>query len=180
MSEMVYVLAASYDDADAAMSAYGAIEAAYKHVGTSHEIDVTVVAKDADGKVEIVKRHDSPTRDRTVMGLGWGLAVGAVTAIFPAVGIVGALAVGGGAGAILGALSGHASRALSRDDLKTLGEVLDQGDAGLVVVYGPDMADRVSSAVADANNRVRVTTDISVEQLASELDAAISSPAQTP
>jgi len=65
MSEMVYVLAASYDDADAAMSAYGAIEAAYKHVGTSHEIDVTVVAKDADGKVEIVKRHDSPTRDRT-------------------------------------------------------------------------------------------------------------------
>ena len=162
MSEMVYVLAASYDDADAAMSAYGAIEAAYKHVGTSHEIDVTVVAKDADGKVEIVKRHDSPTRDRTVMGLGWGLAVG------------------GGAGAILGALSGHASRALSRDDLKTLGEVLNQGDAGLVVVYGPDMADRVSSAVADANSRVHVTTDISVEKLASELDAAMSSPAQTP
>jgi len=180
MSEMVYVLAASYDDADAAMSAYGAIEAAYKHVGTSHEIDVTVVAKDAEGNVEIVKRHDSPTRDRTVIGLGWGLAVGAVTAIFPAVGIFGALAVGGGAGAILGALSGHASRALSRDDLKTLGEVLDQGDAGLVVVYGPDMADRVSSAVADANSRVHVTTDISVEKLASELDAAMSSPAQTP
>ena len=83
MSEMVYVLAASYDDADAAISAYQAIEAAYKHVGTSHEIDVTVVAKDADGKVEIVKRHDSPTRDRTVMGLGWGLAVGAVTVSSP-------------------------------------------------------------------------------------------------
>jgi len=172
MSEMVYVLAASYDDADAAMSAYGAIEAAYKHVGTSHEIDVTVVAKDADGKVEIVKRHDSPTRDRTVMGLGWGLAVGAVTAIFPAVGIVGALAVGGGAGAILGALSGHASRALSRDDLKTLGEVLDRGDAGLVVVNGRDMADRVITSVTRARAKVEAATGITPEELAEDVRAA--------
>jgi uncharacterized membrane protein len=172
MSEMVYVLAASYDDQADALAAYQAIEAAYHHIGTAHEIDVTVLGRNADGQVEIVRRHDSPTRERTTMGLGWGLAAGAVAALFPAVGIIGALAVGGGAGAALGALAGHAARALSRDDLKALGEVLDRGDAGLVVVFGPDMADRVISATADAPAKVSVTTDVSVEQLADELQAA--------
>ena len=172
MSENQYVLAAAYDSVEDATADFQGISAAFKHVGTSGAFDAIVLGKDADGKVEIVKRHDSPTRDRTVMGLGWGLAVGAVTAIFPAVGIVGALAVGGGAGAILGALSGHASRALSRDDLKTLGEVLDSGEAGLVVFYGPDMADRVSTGVSRATTRASATTDLSAEQLAAEIRQA--------
>jgi uncharacterized membrane protein len=177
MSEMIYVLAASYDDTDDALAAYRAIEAAYHHVGTAHEIDVTVLAKNDSGEVEIVHRHDSTTREKTTMGLGWGLAAGAVAALFPAVGILGALTVGGGAGAALGALTGHAARALSRDDLKALGDVLDRGDAGLVVVYGPDMADRVTSAVAGATSKVHVTTDVAVEELAAELRAATGTPA---
>jgi uncharacterized membrane protein len=175
MSEMIHVLAASYDRREDALSAYEAIDVAYKHVGHGHQIDVTVLGKDADGKVEVVRRHDSETHDRTTSGLGWGLAIGAVTAIFPAVGIFSAMAVGGGAGAALGALAGHASRTLSRDDLKSLGEVLDRGDGGLVVAYGPDMADRVTSAVAGATSKVHVTTDISVEELASELRSAMAS-----
>jgi hypothetical protein len=176
MSDMIYVLAASYDDLDEALAAYKAIEAAYKHVGHGHQIDVTVLGRAADGKVEIVQRHDSDTHDRTTAGLGWGLAVGAVTAIFPAVGIFGALAVGGGAGAALGALAGHASRTLSRDDLKALGDVLDTGNGGLVVAFGPDMADRVTSAVAGATSKAHITTDISVDQLAAELRAAMDAP----
>ena len=94
-----------------------------------------------------MRRHDEPTRHGSATGLGWGLATGAVAALFPAVGILGALTVGGGAGAALGAVAGHASGAVSRDDFKALGEVLDQGDAGLVVVYPPEMADRVSTSV---------------------------------
>src|SRR5688572_7623630 len=99
MSESIFVLAASYDDVEDALGAYQAIEAAYHHVGTAHDIDVTVLGRDTAGSVEIVRRHDSPTRERTARGLGWGLAAGAVAALFPAVGIFGALAVGGGAGA---------------------------------------------------------------------------------
>ena len=75
----------------------------------------------------------------------WGLATGAVVALFPAVGIIGALAVGGGAGAALGAVTGHAHSAMNRDDLKTLGEVIDKGHAGLIVVYAPEMADQVGA-----------------------------------
>jgi uncharacterized membrane protein len=141
-------------------------------VGTTHAFDIAVLAKDAGGKVEIVRRHDEPTRHAVSGGFGWGLAVGAVAALFPAVGILGALAVGGGAGAALGAVAGHAASALSRDDLKTLGEVLDRGAAGLVVVYGPDLADRVLTSVDRATSTVSTTTNISPEQLAADVRAA--------
>jgi len=172
MSEMRYVLAASYDTVDDALAEFEAIEVAYKHVGTSLDFDATVIAKDEAGKVQIVRRHDEPKKHATDVGLGWGLAAGAVAALFPAVGIIGALAVGGGAGAALGALAGHAASGMTRDDLKALGEVLDSGDAGLVVVYGPDMVDRVATSVQAATGRVRTTTDVSTEELAADLRAA--------
>ena len=172
MSEMMYVLAASYDDLDTALAEYGALEAAYKHVGTSLDFDATVVAREPDGKVKIVERHDAREKEGTSVGLGWGLAAGAVAALFPAIGIVSALAVGGGAGALIGHLTHKASSGISRDDLKALGEVLDQGSAGLVVVYGPDMADRVSGTITQAIAKVRTSTDISPEQLAEELREA--------
>ena len=97
---------------------------------------------------------------------------GAVAALFPAVGILGALAAGGGAGAARGAVAGHASGAMSRDDLKALGEILDRGDAGLVVVYPPEMADRVSTSVTAASSKVHATAGITGEELAADVRAA--------
>jgi uncharacterized membrane protein len=172
MPETLYVLAASYESVDDALAEFRSIEAAWTHVSSSHEFDAAVVAKDEAGTVEIVRRHDEPTRHGAASGLGYGLAVGAVVALFPAVGVLGALAVGAGSGAALGAVAGHAAGALSRDDLKTLGEVLDEGDAGLVVVYPPDMADRGSTSVVKATSKVNATAGISGEQLAAEIRAA--------
>jgi uncharacterized membrane protein len=172
MSETLYVLAASYDDVDDALAGFEAIKVAYRHVATSHDFDATVVAKDEHGKVEIVKRHDELTRHGTSTGFAWGLAAGAVAALFPAVGILGALAVGGGSGAALGAMAGHAGRIISRDELKSLGEVLDEGHAGLVVVYDPSMADRVGDSVSRARKTVHATTSIAPEQLVDEVREA--------
>jgi uncharacterized membrane protein len=171
MSDTLYVLAASYDDVEDALSAYEAIGAAYRHVGSSHDFDATVIAKNESGNVEIVRRHDEPTRHGTAVGLNWGLAAGAVAALFPAVGILGALAVGGGAGAALGAVAGHASGGMRREDLMTLGQVLDRGGAGLVVVYAPEMADRVAAAVTAASTTVRATASVSADQLAADIRA---------
>ena len=122
MPGSLYALAASYDSVDEALAAYEAIDVAWHHVSSSHAFDATVVARDADGKVDIVERHDEPMRRGTTAGLGYGFAFGAVAALFPAVGILGALAVGSGAGAALGAMAGHAARVMSRDDLKLLGD----------------------------------------------------------
>jgi uncharacterized membrane protein len=172
MADTLYVLAASYDKVEDALAEYEAIEAAWRHVSSSHDFDATVVAKDESGKVQIVRRHDEPTRHGAATGLGWGLAAGAVAALFPAVGILGALAAGGGTGAALGAVAGHASGALSRDDLKALGDVLDRGDAGLVVVYPQEMAGRVSTSVTAASGTVHATAGITGEQLAADVRAA--------
>jgi uncharacterized membrane protein len=169
MSELTYILAASYDDVDTALAEYHALEAAYKHVGTSLDFDATVVAREADGTVKLVERHDAHQKEGTAAGLGWGLAAGAMVALFPAVGVVSALTLGGSAGALIGHLTHKATSGISRDDLKALGEVLDQGQAGLVVAYGPDMADRVSGTVTRAKAKVRRTTDVNLQAIAAEL-----------
>jgi uncharacterized membrane protein len=169
MSDTLYVLAAAYDHVDDALADYEAIKVAHDHVGSTHEFDANVIAKGADGTVEIVRRHDAGKSQGAEKGLMWGLAAGAVAALFPAVGILSALAVGGGAGAALGAFAGHASTGLRREDLMTLGEVLDEGDAGVVVVYSADMADRVGAGFGRARRTARATTTLTAAQLAAEM-----------
>jgi hypothetical protein len=71
MSDTLYVLAASYDDVKDALAEYEAIKAAYRHVGSSHDFDATVIAKDEAGKVDLVRRHDEPTRHGAAIGLNW-------------------------------------------------------------------------------------------------------------
>src|SRR3954451_21072674 len=171
-TDVLFVAAASYENVDAAVDDYESIKDLYYEVKSSDDFDAAVIAKDENGKVDIVKKHEQPTRHGAAHGLGWGLAAGAVAALFPAVGIVGALTVGGGAGAIIGRLTHRAASGISREDLKQLGEVLDSGHAGLVVVYGVDMADRVSGTIERATSRVRATTDVSTEQLAADLREA--------
>jgi uncharacterized membrane protein len=173
MSETLYVLAASYDDVEDAVAAFETVKVVYDHVATSHAFDAAVVVKDESGKVHIEKKHEEPTRHGAAVGLGWGLAAGAVVALFPAVGFLGALAVGGGAGAALGAVAGHTSGGMDRDDLKVLGEVLDQGDAGLIVVYHADMADRITDAVRGARHWEQRSTNVSMEQLAADVREAL-------
>jgi uncharacterized membrane protein len=180
MSDTLYVMAAAYDDVDEALAAYKAIEGVWRHLSGSHDFDATVIARDEAGKVEIVRRHDEPTRHGSATGLNWGLAVGFVAALFPPVGILGALAVGAGSGAALGAVAGHASGALSRDDLKALGEVLDRGDAGVVVVYPPEMADRVRDSLSGATNKVHAQAGITGDQLAADVRAAQAKAAAPP
>ena len=51
---------------------------------------------------------------------------------------------------MLGALAGHAAAGMSRGDLKELGEHLDAGQAGLVVVAVSDMGAKVEQAMRRA------------------------------
>ena len=49
---------------------------------------------------------------------------------------------------------------------------LDWEDAGLVVVYGPDMADRVATSLTRASSKVNANTNLTAEDLAAEVQAA--------
>ena len=80
-----------------------------------------------------------------------GLATGLVIALFPAAAIGGGLLLAtGGGGAILGSVAGHAAGGMSRGDLKELGEGLDSGQAGLVVVAVSDMEAKIEGAMKRA------------------------------
>ena len=171
--DTLLVLAASYDDLADAEDDYEAVKALYYGgVGSSHDFDAAVIARETDGKVEVVKKHEQPTRHGAAHGLGWGLAVGAVCAIVPGVGLVGALAVGGGAGAAIGAVTGHMKGGIDDEDLKALGHVLDQGQAGLIVVYATDMADAVAENVKAVNKHVSKEVDAHADELVRELQKA--------
>ena len=112
--------------------------------------DAAVIERDHKGKVKIVKKHETRPVGG-VLGGGVGLATGLVIVLFPAAAIGGGLLLGTtGAGALLGALAGHAAAGMSRGDLKDLGESLDEGEAGLVVVAVSDMGAKVRSAMKRA------------------------------
>ena len=113
--------------------------------------DAAVIERGANGKVKITKKHETPTRVGGVLGAGVGLATGLVVVLFPFAAIGGGLiAVTTGGGAVLGAVAGHAAAGMSRHDLKELGEHLDAGQAGLVVVAVSDMGAKVERAMKQA------------------------------
>src|SRR3954447_3915911 len=124
-----------YDSVDDAEADYELVKALHTEAGLIDAYDAAVVEKREDGKVKIVEKHETPTRVGGVLGGGIGLATGLVIALFPAAAIGGGLLLGTTAGgAVLGAVAGHAAAGMSRKDLKEIGEQLDDGQAGLIVV----------------------------------------------
>jgi len=140
-----------YDNPADADTDYQAIKDLHSKEGLIDAYDAAVVVRRADGKVKITKKHETPTRAGGVLGAGAGLATGLVIALFPIAAIGGGLlAVATGGGAVLGAVAGHAAAGMSRKDLKELGEHLDTGQAGLVVVAVSDMEAKVERAMKQA------------------------------
>lgn len=168
--DTLYVIAAAYDDVDAAVRDYEGVKALYREVRTSHDFDASVIAKDADGRVRIVRKHEQPTRHGAAVGLGWGLAVGVAAVLFPPVGI--GIAAAGATGAAIGGVAGHASGGMSRSDLRDLGETLDAGQAGLIAVYEFDLADQVAATIKAANRVISKGTDMAADRLAADMRRA--------
>jgi uncharacterized membrane protein len=140
-----------YDAVSDADADYELVKDLHSKAGLIDAFDAAVIERRADGKVKITKKHETPTRVGGVLGAGVGLAAGLVVALFPFAALGAGLAVATtGGGAVLGALAGHAAAGMSRHDLKELGEHLDAGQAGLVVVGVPDMGSKIEHAMKKA------------------------------
>lgn len=146
------VYAGTSPDLASAEADYEAVKELHAAAGLLDAYDAAVIdRRDDGGKVKITKQHETPTRVGGVLGGGLGLATGLVVALFPFAGLGVGLLVGATAGgALLGALTGHAASGLSRRDLKELGEHLDAGQAGLVVIGVADIGARVEDAMRRA------------------------------
>ncbi len=149
--DTLIVYAGVYADVDTALLDYAAIKELHSEADLIDAFDAAVIERNDDGKVKIVKKHETPTRALGVLGGGVGLAAGLVLVLFPAAAIGGGLLAGTTAGgAALGALAGHAAGGMSRKDLKELGETLDDGQAALVMVGVSDMQAKIERAMTHA------------------------------
>ena len=81
------VLANQYGSEGDALADYDAARKLYTDLGIVDTYDAAVLTRKADGKVAIVKRVEEPARHGGAMGLVVGLAVGALVALFPAIGL---------------------------------------------------------------------------------------------
>jgi len=163
--DTLFVYAGTYAGVDDAIADYDLVKELHTEAGLIDAYDAAVVERNDKGKVKIVKKHETPTRVGGVLGGGIGLATGLVIVLFPAAAIGGGLLLGTTAGgALLGSVAGHAAAGMSRSDLKELGESLDDGQAGLVVVAVADMEAKVRDAMKHAQK-------VQEKQLKSDQDA---------
>lgn len=167
------VFANQYSNESDALADYEAVRKLYTDQGMIDSYDAAVLSRKA-GKVEIVKRTEEPTRQGAVRGVLIGLAVGAIVTLFPAagVGLAAGILGGGAAGAIIGAVAGHVSGGMKRSDLKNLGELLDEGQSGLVVVAATDVQAKVDAAITRATKRAKAQMQADMDALKKEIDRA--------
>ncbi len=162
-----------YDSVEDAEADYDVVKALHTEAGLIDAYDAAIVERREDGKTKIVKKHETPTRAGGVLGGGVGLATGLVVALFPFAAIGGGLLAGTTAGgAILGAVAGHAAAGMSRHDLKELGEHLDKGTAGLVVVAVSDMEAKVEAAMKRAAKLEKKELKADAEEIERDASAA--------
>ena len=161
--DTLIVLAASYDSVSDAEVDYEAVKSLYNNAGVGHDFDAAVLERGDDGKVKVAHKHEESTRH----GAWKGLAIGALAAILPGIG----LGVGAAVGAGIGAVSGHFKGGMSNDDLKQLGAVLDKGQAGLIVIYATNMADQIAASIKAENRFVSDQIDADADELAKQLKA---------
>jgi uncharacterized membrane protein len=167
------LIADQYDSEADALADYEAVRKLYTELNLIDTYDAAVLTHTADGKVKIIKRVEEPKRQGAKVGLAVGLAVGAAIALFPAIGVgLGAGLLGGGAiGAGTGAVVGHVSAGLKRSDLKELGEMLDKGKSGLLVVAATDLEAKVNAAIKLAKKRAKAQLQADTDAIKQEIDA---------
>jgi len=170
--DTVVVLANQYDAEADALADYDAVRKLYTDLGIIETYDAAVLTRTPDGKVKIVKRVEEPTRQGGAIGLIAGLAIGLAVALFPAISLGAGLLGGGAIGAGIGALAGHVAGGMKRSDLKDLGELLDNGKSGLLVVAATDVEAKVDAAITRAKKRAKARLQADTDALKKEIDHA--------
>ena len=159
--DTLVVFGASYDSVSDAEVDYEAVKDLYAAAGVGHDFDAAILERGDDGKVKVAKKHEASTRH----GAWEGLAIGALAAILPGIGLAAGAAVGAG----IGAVAGHMKGGMKDSDLKELGEVLDKGEAGLIVIYATNMADQVAASLKAEDRFVSEAIDADADALAKQI-----------
>ena len=162
-ADSTFVLVATYPDEVAAQEDYQVVKDAHA-MGVVGSYDAAVITKDLNGKV-----HENKDETATRHGAWWGIAAGAALGVIFPPSIIGTAAVGG----VIGGVSGHLARGMSRSEAKELGEFIDPGEAGLVVVGEVKVEQAIKNSVTRAEKRVAKELDVSPQDVDRALQEAI-------
>jgi uncharacterized membrane protein len=158
----IFVFAAVYSDEADAVADYDLLLEAHaaKLIGT---YDVAIISKDSEGKVHVSK-HEKPTQH----GAWGGIAVGALVGVLFPPSVLGAATLGG----VVGGVGGHLRKGMSRGDAKELGELLEQGEAALIVIGESRVEEWLDKALEHAVKTVEKEIDADTEEFKRELEDA--------
>jgi len=158
----VFIYIGTYPDEAAARADYDAVNDLHA-LGAVGTYDAAVVTKDVYGKVH-VNKDEMATRH----GAWGGVAVGAVIGILFPPSIIGTAIVGGA----IGGVSGHLWRGMSRSDVKEMGELIDVGEAALLIVGESTVEDAVDKAELKAERHVAKEVNASAKAIDKEIQDA--------
>jgi uncharacterized membrane protein len=162
--ETVFVYIGTYQDEVAARNDYDVVKDLHA-AGAIGTYDASVVTKDFAGKVH-VNKDEMATRH----GAWGGAAVGALVGIlFPP-----SIIVGAAVGAAVGGIGGHLWRGMSRADVKEFGELIDDGQAALVIVGESTLEQAVDKAALKAEKHVAKELDVSPKDVDKAIQEAAS------
>ncbi len=153
--DAVFVYIGTYPSEVSARADYDIVKDLHA-AGAVGTYDAAVVTKDADGKVH-VNKDETATRH----GAWGGAAVGAVVGILFPPAVIGAAAVG----AAVGGVSGHLWKGMSRADVKEFGDIIDAGQAALVIVGESTIEDAIDKADLKAEKHAAKELDVSAKDI---------------
>lgn len=139
-TDATFIYVAEYPNETAARDDYQIVKGLHER-GLVGSYDAAVLTKDANGKV-----HENKDETATRHGAWWGVAAGAALGVLFPPSILGTAAVGG----VVGGVSGHLAKGMSRASVKELGDFIDPGHAGLVVVGESKVKEAIQNAVTRA------------------------------
>jgi uncharacterized membrane protein len=155
----VFIYIGTYPSEVAARADYEIVKDAHA-LGVVGSYDAAVITKDENGKV-----HENKDETSTRHGAWGGLAVGAVVGLLFPPSIIGSAAVG----AAVGGVGGHLWKGMSRSDVKELGEIIDAGEACLLIIGESKIQAAVEKAGLKAEKQVAKQLDVDPK----DIDAAV-------
>lgn len=162
-SDGIIVYAGTYDSVDAAKEDFEVIKAAHaeKWIGT---YDAALFDKTEDGKVKIL---DTDATQRGYGATVGGLAGAIFGLIFPP-GLLFGAAIGAGVGAIIGNLA----KGFSRKDIHEVGESLDDGQCGIILVADATTEAGLERLMKRAKKVAKKEVNASAAELKKAIDEA--------
>ena len=153
--EAVFIYVGTYPSETAARDDYNIVKDLHSAdvIGT---YDAAVVTKDYAGKVH-VNKDETTTRH----GAWGGAAVGALVGILFPPSIVGTALVG----AAVGGVGGHLWRGISRSDVKEFGEIIDEGQAALIIVGESKLEQALEKAALKAEKHMAKELDVNPKDI---------------